>query len=117
MTMTCSIKKDISEISKMEDIEKIKRKEMTLRLPEDLFTVLKDFKKATSMSYTAQIINAIIWFYFSRGLLDLGWIKTKNAKNGKEKKEEININPLPEGVKFCDGDRCEMPASHLLKSC
>lgn len=110
MTTRYNIQKDISPISKME-----KKKELTLRLPEDLFAVLKDFKEISGVSYTNQIYTAIVWFYFQKGLLDLNWIKEKHAKNGNngnEKKELIiDESEADQLNRFCDGDSCEFNPS------
>jgi hypothetical protein len=93
------------------------KKEMLIRLPEDLFSVMKDFKNVSGISYTNQIYSAVVWYYFQKGLLDLGWIKDKHAKNGNGKKKEVNkIEVMDESLKFCDGDKCEMPILPM-KSC
>jgi len=99
-----NIQKDISKISKMSN-----RKELLLRLPEDLFSVMKDFKNTSGISYTNQIYNAIVWYYFQQGLLDLGWIKRKHSKNGNNRKEKVKVQVMDESLKFCDGDKCEIP--------
>ena len=105
------VRKDISQISKMDD-----KKELLLRLPEDLFSVMKDFKTASGVSYTNQIYTAIVWYYFKQGLLDLGWITDKHGKNGNSKKEEkINPNIMDESLKFCTSDKCEIPLQ--IKNC
>ena len=111
MTTRYNIQKDISQISKME------KKELTLRLPEDLFAVLKDFKIATGVSYTNQIYMAIVWYYFQKGLLDLGWITEKHGKNGNKKKEIIiDESEADQLNRFCDGDSCEFNPS-LIENC
>ena len=102
--MTYKLNIDTSKVSKMTN-----KKEMLLRLPEDLFSVMKDVKIVSGVSYTNQIYTAITWFYFQRGLLDLGWITEKHAKNGNGKKKDIKIEVMDESLKFCDGDSCEIP--------
>ena len=113
VAMTYNINNDTSKVSKMDD-----KKEMLLRLPEDLFAVMKDFKIVSGVSYTNQIYSAIVWYYFQKGLLDLGWLKDKHAKNGNSKREEIEIEIMDESLKFCDGDSCEIPVQlPSQKSC
>ena len=85
------------------------KKEMLLRLPEDIFAVMKDFKAVSGIGYTNQIYSAIVWYYFQKGLLDLGWLTEKHAKNGNNKKKEIKIETMDESLKFCDGESCEIP--------
>lgn len=109
-------KKYISEVSKTED-----KKELSLRFPKDLFSVMKDFKKASGVSYPNQIYTAVVWYYFQKGLLDLGWIKDKHGKNGNgKKKEEINMDVVEanQANSFCDGDSCEIiPRSPFNQNC
>lgn len=107
MTIKYTIQKDISQVSKMDN-----KKQLILRLPEDLFSVLKDFKIVSGISYTNQIYTAIVWYFFNKGLLDLGWLSKKHAKNGNGKKEVVlNPNIMDESLKFChaDGGKCEIP--------
>ena len=112
VSMMQNIKSDTFKVSKMD------KKELTLRLPEDLFSVLKDFKEVSGISYTNQIYTAIVWYYFQKGLLDLGWIREKHGKNGNGKKKEkiIDISEANQLNSFCDGDSCEFNPS-LTEGC
>lgn len=62
------------------------KKALLLHLPEDLFEIIKEFGKASGISYTNIIYNAIIWWLSSKGLLDLSYIK-KKSKELTEKNE------------------------------
>lgn len=104
-----NIKNNISQISKMAD-----KKEMLLRLPENIFEVMKDYKKLSGMSYTNILYNSIVWWLAKQGLLDLDWIREKHAKNGNngnKKKEEVLIDIMDESLKFCDGASCDFNPS------
>ena len=82
------------------------KKELVLRLPEDIFAKIKNYKKTSGVSYTNCIYNAIIWWLFSKGLMTLDEIKGITKKEIKT--EAVIVNQMPEGVKFCDGDSCEI---------
>ncbi len=51
------------------------KKHIILRLPEDIFDVIKKYKEATGVSYTNFIYNAIVWYAISRGLISLEYLK------------------------------------------
>lgn len=54
------------------------RKELILRLPEDIFEILKRYKETSGVSYTNIIYNAIVWWLVKQKLL--------TPKNIREKK-------------------------------
>ena len=56
------------------------KKELILRLPEDIFKVIKKFKQVSGVSYTNFIYNAIVWYSLRQGLIDLDFLKV--AKDG-----------------------------------
>ena len=82
-------------------------KEILLRFPEEIFNIIKKFKDISNVSYTNFIYNAVVWYCISKGLLSLEYVKLNGTKP-KTKKEEIQANVLPEALKFCDGDKCEL---------
>ena len=84
----------------------VDRKAILLNLPEEIFDVMKDFKKVSGMSYTNIMYNAITWWLTNKGLLDLSYIREKN-KNGSLIKPG-NINIMPPEVKFCSTEGCEI---------
>jgi len=53
------------------------RKELVLRLPEDIFEIIKKYKKVSGVSYTNIIYNAIVWWLVRQGLLTLDEIREK----------------------------------------
>ena len=61
------------------------KKELILRLPDDMFTVIKRFKKKYGVSYTNFIYNAIVWYCASKGLISINYLevlkKNEQAKN------------------------------------
>ena len=63
------------------------KKELILRLPEDIDKILEAYKDASGMSKTNIIYNAIVWWLVKEGLLDLGYVKyliykgTNNDRN------------------------------------
>jgi len=83
-------------------------KELALRLPDDIFEVIKKFKEVTGVSYTNFIYNAVVWFALSRGLIDLSYLRL----NGKKKAQIIpettyGIVP-PSEIMYCSTDKCEI---------
>ena len=74
-------------------------KELTLRLPDHIFKVIDEFKEASGVSYTNFIYNAIYWYCITKQLLPL-------QLNGK--KNTSSHNTLPNELKFCDGDKCQV---------
>lgn len=83
------------------------RKGILLNLPEKIFEIMKDYKLASGMSYTNIMYNSIVWWLTHKGLLDLSYIRNNN-KGGNKKVAVINPNPLPESLKFCSADGCEI---------
>ena len=77
-------------------------KEILLRIPDELFGIIKEFKEKTGVAYTNFIYNSIVWYCVSKKLLSFRFI------NGYNKKEEVVRDSLPEELKFCDGDSCEV---------
>ena len=45
------------------------KKELVLRIPDKLFDILKIYKKASGVSYTNIIYNAIVWWLVKQKLL------------------------------------------------
>ena len=84
------------------------RKSILLNLPENIFEVMKDFKIASGMSYTNIMYNAITWWLTHKGLLDLSYIREKSKNGSLVRPEKIKINIMPQGVKFCSKDGCEV---------
>jgi len=74
-----------------------KSKDLHLIFPESLWQGVKKFAKSSGCSYTNVIYQAVFFFLFSRGLIDY-------------EKPIVKIEPkrVPESIKFCDGDRCEV---------
>ena len=56
------------------------RKELILRLPDDIFQVIKKFKEKSGVSYTNFIYNAVVWYCASRGLIDLDYLRITKEK-------------------------------------
>ena len=73
----------------------VDRKAILLNLPEEIFDVMKDFKKVSGMSYTNIMYNAITWWLTNKGLLDLSYIREK-SKNGSLVSPEVD--PLIEKI-------------------
>lgn len=86
----------------------VDKKSILLNLPEDIFEVMKDYKIASGMSYTNIMYNAITWWLVHKGLLDLSYIREKNKVNNGIEGGNINLNPMPQEVKFCSADGCEI---------
>ena len=47
------------------------KKELTLRLPDKIFKIIKEFKDISGIPYTAFILNAIVWYMVMKGLISL----------------------------------------------
>ena len=58
-----------------------KRKGLLLNLPQDIFNIMREYKKVSGVSYTNMIYNALVWWLVKNGLLDLSYIKKKSKVN------------------------------------
>ena len=47
------------------------KKELILRLPDDIFARIKNFKKISGVQYTNFIYNAIVWYMVRKGLMSI----------------------------------------------
>lgn len=61
-----------------------KRKELILRLPEDIDKILEEYKTVSGMSKTNIIYNAIVWWLVKEGLIDIQYIKYLLYKDNNE---------------------------------
>ena len=81
-------------------------KDLLLRLPEEVYDVLVYMKEHFAVNISDQIRS-----YLCRGLVSDGLVDIPQ-KISAVYREDITIpNPMPEGVKFCDGDSCELDFS------
>ena len=78
--------------------------ELLLRLPEYIHKILVRYKKLSGVSITNYIYKAIMREMIMDGLVSLETIKNNNV-NKKEKKQVV-VQPIPEELKFCNGDSC-----------
>jgi len=65
------------------------KKEMKLRLPDDLFNRIKKFKEKSGVSYTNFIYNAIIWYMVSKGLMTLTDLRIIEERENIKKKDKL----------------------------
>ena len=59
---------------------KRKRKGLLLNLPQNLFEIMKEYKKVSGMSYTNILYNSVVWWLIKKDLLDLSYIKEKSKE-------------------------------------
>lgn len=77
-------------------------KEFTLRMPDEIHSVLTRLKESFGVAITSKILD-----YVARGLIKDGYIRIDI--NGKKSPRVLpSINMIPEELKFCDGDSCEI---------
>ena len=87
-------------------------KEFTMRMPDDIHALLMRIKQQFRIS-----INAKIMGFIMRGLIDEGTYPISKLIEVSKRDQSIIYNetePIPEGVKFCDGDSCEVEP-HMWK--
>ena len=84
--------------------EKEEKIPITIRLTKTVHEALIKYKKLTGMSVSSQIYASVSAWLFLKGLLTLEDVDS-DYKNNKKK---TVTEPLPEGVKYCDGDSCEI---------
>ena len=87
-------------------------KEFTMRMPDDIHALLMRIKKQFRISMNSKIMG-----YIARGLISDGYYPISNlieVSKSNHKIEQTATEPMPEGVKFCDGDSCEIDAYELL---
>lgn len=51
-----------------------KKKELVLRLPDTIFKKIKVFKDISGIPYTAFIINAIVWYMITKGMISYKYL-------------------------------------------
>ena len=92
------------------------KKQLILRLPDDIFQRIKKYKDMSGVSYTNVIYNAIIWWLVMKGLMNLDDLKVSNPKKKiKIKKPTPDQLEQIEANKFCDGDSCELKPEDMIK--
>ena len=84
-----------------------------LNLPVSLHNVLVRYKEFSGVNITNQIYEAITSWLFMKKLIDLDSIGYLNGNGKKIKKEEPELEPVPEELKFCDGDKCEFDPTKM----
>ena len=84
-------------------------------IPDNIHEILAYYKEVTGCSVSEQIKHAILRFLVHEKLLT---IKRRTVYIDEEKKvvKKKVITPSV-GVKFCDGDSCEVPLVPLQKGC
>ena len=87
-------------------------KEISLRMPDDIYEILVKIRENFRVAMNAKIMD-----YIARGLINDKYYPINKLFNDNPKRyqndiqNDINLNPLPEDVKFCDGDKCEIDYS------
>jgi hypothetical protein len=76
--------------------------EILLRLPIDIFKILEEYKSMTGVSITNQIYETVAWRLITKGLISLDEFREK------ETKKEEPFQQIPEDIKYCDGDKCQI---------
>ena len=81
-------------------------KEFTLRMPDEIHELLLSLKEKFRVSMTSKIMD-----YVCRGLINDGYYPISNliALNKTPIRVQITAQSAPEGIKYCDGDSCEIP--------
>jgi len=92
-----------------------------LFIPDKVHDVLVEHKELTGRAISSMIQEALYkWLIHERlmipKLVTLYYNKTTNKYFSEEEYNKMNgngktkiINAPPEGIKFCDGDKCELP--------
>lgn len=81
--------------------EKEEKVPVTIRFTKTVHDALVKYKKLTGMSISSQVYASVSAWLFIKRLLTLD-----EANGTKKKKEKIKTQPIPEALKFCDGDSC-----------
>ena len=85
-------------------------KEFTMRMPDDIHTLLMRIKQQFRISMNSKIMG-----YIARGLISDGYYPISNlisVANSNHTLDQTETEAMPEGVKFCDGNSCEIPLYH-----
>jgi len=82
-------------------------KDKLISFPEEILDVLDDYKKKTGIPATDFVRKAVVKQMIIEGLI---FIKTRYIIEDKIKLVRVNISDAIESNKFCDGDKCELPA-------
>lgn len=76
-------------------------KDLHLRFPINIWKAIKNYAKESGCSYTNVIYTAVFFFLYSRNLINI-------EKPSIEIENKRILNKIPEAIKYCDGDKCEV---------
>lgn len=80
------------------------RKDLHLRFPQNIWDAIKKYAKESGCSYTNVIYTAVFFFLYTRNLITF----EKTPIKFEEKRIINKTQAMPEELKFCDGDSCEV---------
>ena len=104
MTMKYNIQKNISQVSKMNELE---LRDKLIAFPEAILNTLAKYKKETGVSASNYIRNAVIRKMIVDKLIwfEMRIVVVEKENNGKKLQlSNMEANQLNS---FCDGDSCE----------
>lgn len=86
-----------------------------ITIPDEIYDILNKYKETTGISMSAYIQEAL----YKKLIHDrLMVVKTTPVYVGKKLDKKIrSIQQMPEGIKYCDGDKCEIPIQIGGNSC
>lgn len=88
-------------------------KVINFRATEEMYKSLMDYLKQTGKSISSFMRQATYdYLKFKKAMEKNGFGKTKHIK---EKKPEVKINAPPQGIMYCDSDRCEIDPRKMEK--
>ena len=86
-------------------------------IPEKIHNILLEHKERTGRNVTGMILEALYRWLIHENLMIVKrrvvYVDEENKSNGKI----IAAQEVPESIKFCDGDSCEMPVLPLKQGC
>lgn len=86
-----------------------------ITLPDKIDEILKNHKEKTGVSVTAYIQRAVYLQMINDRLMNIKPVTVYFNKNTGEilekvtiEKSDKKINKVPESIKYCDGDKCQV---------
>lgn len=80
-------------------------------MPDEIHELLVNLKGKFGCSITSQILQ-----YIARGLIKDGLYPVSNLVSVRyTRRNPPDTNMMPEGVKYCDGDKCEVDYGAIKK--
>ena len=91
-------------------------KDKLIAFPKEILDVLDEYKTKTGIPATDYIRRAVVKQMIVEGMIYIKMKYIEVVEERGDKGKKLNISDAIKANKFCDGDKCELPAL-INKSC